>query len=103
MQAFAEFLWQGKQFAYSVDKQMFADEENCCLEKMYRRMSLPQSMDEFLRKVCSSSQFLVAPAERHRLWLLEGPGLQWNAACSKCGRRMWPWSPRQRVLCGCPN
>ena len=51
MQAFPEFIVQGKHFCYSLDKPIFADEEVSSPEMMYGHASHQQSMDTFMKKV----------------------------------------------------
>ena len=51
VQAFPEFIMQGKHFAHSVDKKIFSDEEVTSLDSMYGRTSKVQSMDDFMSKV----------------------------------------------------
>eukprot|EP00892_Ulva_mutabilis_P000057 jgi/Ulvmu1/10051/UM059_0101.1 len=76
--AFAEYLWQGKQFVYSLDKPVFADEESCCLERMYGRSAAQESMDEFLQKPMWKGNAAVALTANSTAWLtkLRGNGMK---------------------------
>lgn len=79
VQAFPEYILQGKHFAHSVGKPIFADEEVSALDMLYGHTSHPQSMDHFMKKVClkvpsthlSCTYVAVPPASLSQLlhWL----------------------------------
>lgn len=52
MQAFPEFLLQGKHFAYSLHAPFFADEESSALVTLYGGTAHPQPLDDWMQKVC---------------------------------------------------
>ena len=51
LQEFPEFLAQGKHFAHSRGRPIFAEEEDSTLEGLYGHTSKPQSLEAFLEKV----------------------------------------------------
>lgn len=61
VQAFPEFILQGKHFCHSVGRPVFADEEVSALDMMYGHTSHPQPMEHFMKKVC-------LPADQRSSW-----------------------------------
>jgi hypothetical protein len=50
MQAFPEFISQGKHFAFSCGKDFFADEESAELHHLYTRTAEPQSLQDLVNQ-----------------------------------------------------
>lgn len=97
MQASPEFIMQGKHFAHSVGKNIFSDEEVTSLDTLYGRTSKPQSLGDFLSKVCA----MRMPPRRvdHRMTRES----TWYALCSRCSKTGRLRKYLVRAPCGCAS